>query len=71
MSSQLQPLPNLVAQFNGPLQIGIELQGLIERIERVLRAIGFGIGSPQVAMGEGIRGVEGDRWALTAFLKVL
>jgi len=32
--SRLQPLPNLVAQCNSPLPVGIELQGLIEGIER-------------------------------------
>jgi hypothetical protein len=40
MPSRLQPLPNLVAQFNGPLPVGIELQGLIERLEGILNAIG-------------------------------
>lgn len=48
--SRLQPLPNLVAQFNGPLQVGIELQGLIEGIEGILRATGFVVGFPKVGM---------------------
>jgi hypothetical protein len=41
MPSRLQSLPNLVAQFNSPLQVGIELQGLIEGIEGILRGTGF------------------------------
>ncbi len=59
MPSRLQPLPNLVAQFDGPLQVGIELQGLIEGIEGILSATGFVVDYPQVGMGEGIVGVEG------------
>jgi hypothetical protein len=50
MPSRPQPLPNLVAQFNGPLQVGIELKGLIEGIEGILRATGFVVGFPQVGI---------------------
>jgi hypothetical protein len=50
--SRPQPLPKFGAQFNSPLQVGIEFQGLIEGIERVLRATGFVGDSPQVGMGE-------------------
>lgn len=66
MSSRLQPLPNLVAQFNSPLQVGIELQGLIKRIEGILREIAFNFTAIAfLKSNRAIAGVMGLRTTIT------